>query len=193
MERFIRSTLDTYPLGEQELETVMAHCDEIFLPKGTVLVREGEVNSSLYLIKSGVLRAYRNDEQRETTLWFALTGEVAFSSWGYTEGTTARIEIAASCDSTVLCLSKENAESLFGHSPSLSAWGRRIFERALLITDIWMVEMVKPLARDRYMTLSEKMPEILQSVPLKDIAAYLGVTPQSLSRIRAGLVKKKHI
>lgn len=161
------------------------------ISKGTILVAEGTVNRSIYLIRSGLLRAYRTVEDREMTMWFAGAGEAAFSSWGYVEGTPARLSIAASCDTQALHLTQEGAEKLFTATPALSVWGRKLFERLVLGTDVWFVELNKPLARERYLTLVEKMPEILQLAPLKDIAAYLSVTPQSLSRIRAEIVARE--
>ena len=189
MDRFTKSILDLHPLPEADLQRLIDEGEEIEVPKGTVLVREGEVNSSLFLLKKGVLRGYRSDEERETTLWFVVTGEAAFSSWGYVQGTPARIAIVASTDSVVLRYDKSCAERLFGSTPDLAVWGRRVFEHLLLVTDLWLTELAQPLARERYMVLSEKMPEILRNVPLKDIAGYLGVTPQSLSRIRAELAR----
>lgn len=191
MEPFIKCILDCHPLPDDDLNRLLEEGEELSLAKGETLVREGEVNRSLYLIKSGVIRAYRNDEEREATLWFCVTGEVVFSSWGYLKGTPARASIAATCDSTLLRYSKESAERLFGSSPDLAVWGRRIFEHLLLVTDSWLVELMHPRAKERYLALAEKMPEILLNVSLKDIAAYLGVTPQTLSRIRAELVKEK--
>lgn len=191
MERFIRSIHKIHPLPEADLQRLLAAGVWVDLPKGGELIREGETDSSLYLLKEGVLKGYHCGEQREAVIWFVTPGEAAFSSWSYVEGSPARVSVAACCDSVALKFSRDEAEVLFASSPELSVWGRRLFERLLLVTDLWLVEWGKPLASQRYLTLAEKMPELLQNVPLKDIAAYLGVTPQSLSRIRASLVKRE--
>lgn len=190
MERFIRSIHKIHPLPEADLTRLLEAGEWIDIPKGAVLIREGEVDDSLYLLKEGVLKGFHSDEERQTPIWFVTPGEAAFSTWSYVQGSVARISVAACCQSEALRFSRRDAEALFASSPALSVWGRRLFEHLLLVTDLWMIELVRPLATQRYLALVEKMPEMLQSVPLKDIAAYLGVTPQSLSRIRARLVKR---
>ena len=60
----------------------------------------------------------------------------------------------------------------------------------LINEDDLLIDLSSPKAENRYLTFIKKMPELFNSVPLKEIAGYIGVTPQSLSRIRAGLSKK---
>ena len=61
----------------------------------------------------------------------------------------------------------------------------------LVNEDDVLVDISSPKAEKRYQAFIKKMPELFNSVPLKEIAGYIGVTPQSLSRIRAGLNKNK--
>lgn len=76
----------------------------------------------------------------------------------------------------------------------MANFGRRIFEREILSVDSSTVAYgTPPTAKERYMTLMEENPELLQDVPLKYLASYLYITPQSLSRIRAGLKKSKDL
>ena len=78
-----------------------------------------------------------------------------------------------------------------GRAIDMANFGRRIFEREILSVDSSTVAYgTPPTAKERYMTLMEENPELLQDVPLKYLASYLYITPQSLSRIRAGLKKK---
>lgn len=161
------------------------------IPRRTVLIRKGEINRSLYLLKTGFIRGYCDDEERETTIWYAVPGEAVYSSWGFTKGLRSQISIATSSDCEVLHYRKETIEKLILSSEPLSIWGRKLFEQLLLTTDQWLVESAQPLASERYKSLMEKAPELLRSVPLKELAGYLRVTPQSLSRIRAEMVKRK--
>lgn len=190
MEKFIQYIQDIHPLPQDDLQLLLNEGDELYLPKGHHLVDEGEINRSIYLLKEGVIRGFHYYEERETTVWFVLPGEAAFSSWGYVSGKPSQLTIEASCESTVLHYTKDRLEQLFSTSFALSTWGRKMFERVVLTTDQWAVDFWQPLASDRYLSLAEKLPEILQNVQLKDIAGFLGMTPQSLSRIRAELGKK---
>ncbi|WP_106829843.1 cyclic nucleotide-binding domain-containing protein [Parabacteroides pacaensis] len=73
----------------------------------------------------------------------------------------------------------------------LANWGRKLVERHFLEMDSWLISYSIPRAEARYETLLRKNPEILQQIPLKHIATYLWITPQSLSRIRAEYRKRK--
>ena len=67
--------------------------------------------------------------------------------------------------------------------------GRKLFEREFLNVETWLINGGASQARERYLALLEDNPELLRHVPLKYIASYLYITPQSLSRIRAELAK----
>lgn len=76
----------------------------------------------------------------------------------------------------------------------MANFGRKIFEREILSVDASTLAYgTPPTAKERYLTLMEENPELLQDVPLKYLASYLYITPQSLSRIRAGLREKEDV
>lgn len=104
---------------------------------------------------------------------------------------TSQVNIESVNDSTAYCISKVKLEALFAHSIEMANFGRKIFEREILSVDASTLAYgAPPTAKERYLTLMEENPELLQDVPLKYLASYLYITPQSLSRIRAGLRKK---
>ena len=88
-------------------------------------------------------------------------------------------------------IAKSDLEELFNSSIELSNFGRKIFEQEILFIDSYTLAYGTPSAKERYLTLMEENPELLQYVPLKHLASYLYITPQSLSRIRAGLKRRK--
>ena len=71
------------------------------------------------------------------------------------------------------------------HIIVLANLGLHLMDRQLLLQENWLISSGSPRARERYLTLIKETPELLQYVPLKHIASYLWITPQSLSRIRA--------
>jgi len=191
MKDFQQLINDIFPLSEAGLEKLVNSGKEVKIPKKTIIIREGEITSSMYFIKSGVMRGYSSDESREFTFWFAVPGEIAFSSWGYMENKPSPITVTASSDTVAQYYTKKEFEDLFNSSEELGIWGRKLFEKLLFSNDQWLVFFSQRLASQRYMALVEKMPDFLQEVPLKEIASYLGVTPQSLSRIRAEWIKNR--
>lgn len=156
------------------------------------MVGEGKIDDSIYFIRRGVWRAHVGRDGEEYTLWFAVPGESVFSSWGYTRGLPSRLTISSSSDSTAIELKKSTIQALAASSPSVMGWMQALLVDVLLGTDDLLVDISRPQAEKRYLAFQKKMPEIFQAVPLKEIAGFLGVTPQSLSRIRAGLAKDKN-
>lgn len=115
-----------------------------------------------------------------------------FLHGGYVDDKPSQVNIESVNDSTAYCISKTKLEALFAHSIEMANFGRKIFEREILSVDASTLAYgTPPTAKERYLTLMEENPELLQDVPLKYLASYLYITPQSLSRIRAGLREKR--
>ena len=152
--------------------------------KKEVIVHEGSKNGNLYLIKQGIWRAHYLKDGVDTTIWFAGAGEAAFSVWGYVENTASHITIEVMCDSIAYCIPGSTLNNLYASSLGLANLGRQLMERQLLSLENWLISAGSPKAKERYLTLIKEHPELLQNVPLKHIASYLWITPQSLSRIR---------
>lgn len=121
--------------------------------------------------------------------WFASEGEALFSTWGYVDNAVSRITIEAMSEAALYCMPKQKLEKLFASSVDFANLGRKLFEREFLNVETWLINGGASQARERYLALLEDNPELLRHVPLKYIASYLYITPQSLSRIRAELAK----
>ena len=166
MDAFVQKFCEKYSLPITASLQLLAKMEKLHFRKGDFLVQEGERNSNFYIISKGIWRGhYLND------------------------GLVASIE--AMCDSELYGISKAKLESFYASSAELANFGRRLFEQQFLGLENWIISGGSPRAKERYLTLLEENPELLQYVPLKHIASYLWITPQSLSRIRAGLGKKK--
>lgn len=88
------------------------------------------------------------------------------------------------CDSIAYCIPGSTLNNLYASSLGLANLGRQLMERQLLSLENWLISAGSPKAKERYLTLIKEHSELLQNVPLKHIASYLWITPQSLSRIR---------
>lgn len=191
MDTCIKKFREKYQLSEVDVATLLERMHEVHLKKKEIVVREGMRNDSLYLIKSGVWRGHCLKNGVDTTLWFATEGEVAFSVWGYVDHSLSQVTIEAMCDSTAYCITGRELAAFFASSTGPANLGRRLMERQMLTFENWLISAGSPKAKERYLALMRETPELIQCVPLKHIASYLWVTPESLSRIRAGL-KRAH-
>lgn len=191
MDAFVQKFCEKYSLPITASLQLLAKMEKLHFRKGDFLVQEGERNSNFYIISKGIWRGHYLNDGVDVSVWFASEGEAIFSSWGYIENTPSLVSIEAMCDSELYGISKAKLESFYASSAELANFGRRLFEQQFLGLENWIISRGSPRAKERYLTLLEENPELLQYVPLKHIASYLWITPQSLSRIRAGLGKKK--
>lgn len=191
METFEEKFRNRYQLSEADASALLSHMEEVRFKKKEVIVQEGTKNTNLYLIKEGIWRGHYLKDGVDTSIWFASKGEAAFSVWGYVDNSYSQISIEAISDSIAYCISKAALNELYSTSIGLANLGRRLMEHQLLTTENWLISAGSPRAKERYLTLIKETPELLLHVPLKYIASYLWITPQSLSRIRAGIGKGK--
>lgn len=185
MEAFIERFKARYNLSDKDTHILLECMNEVHFKKKSIIVHEGSKNTNLYLIKEGIWRGHYLKDGVETTIWFASEGEVAFSIWGYTANSNSSITIEVMCDSIAYCISGPELNKLYATSIGMANLGRKLMEHQLLTTENWLISAGSPKAKERYLTLIKETPELLQYVPLKHIASYLWVTPQSLSRIRS--------
>ena len=189
MNAFIEQLCDRYKISQTDVQTLLDCMEEVHFNKKEFVVREGTKNSNLYFIKTGIWRAYYHKDGVDSTIWFASEGEAAFSVWGYVDNSYSLINIEAMCDSVAYCISRTALDQLFASSLGLANLGLKLMERQLLLQENWLIHSGSPRAKERYLTLIKETPELLQYVPLKHIASYLWITPQSLSRIRAEIAR----
>lgn len=187
METFKEKFKNKYHLSEADVSALLSHAAEVHFKKREVIVREGTKNANLYLIKEGIWRGHYMNDGVDTSIWFASPGEAAFSIWGYADNSCSQISIEAMSESIAYCISRAELNELFSTSIGLANLGRVLMEQQLLTLENWLISAGSPKAKERYLTLIKETPELVKYVPLKYIASYLWITPQSLSRIRAGI------
>ena len=189
METFIQKFCEKYNLPLNPSIRLLDRMEKSTFRKGDCLVREGERNSNFYIIGKGIWRGHYLYDGVDVSVWFASPGEAVFSTWGYVENMPSLVTIEAVCDSEIYGISKSELEEFFSSSLELANLGRHLFEKQFLGIEDWIIRGGRPRAEERYLTLLEETPDLLQCVPLKYLASYLWITPQSLSRIRAKIRK----
>ena len=192
MEAFIEKFSRKYNLSAADCLRLIGLMERRVFRKGECVVRQGERNSDFYVVSRGIWLGHYLDDGADVSVWFAGEGEALFSTWGYVGNEVSKISIEAMCDAELYGISKAELEEFFASSVGAANFGRRIFEEQFLALENWLLGGGGiSRAEERYRALMAESPELLQVVPLKHIASYLWITPQSLSRIRAKLGKKK--
>ena len=191
MKEWMKVLSDREGLSEDEIHLLTDNQERRSFAKNEIVFHKDETDSNVYIITKGIWRAYHFKNGDEATAWFASSGELVLSAWGYISDNPSRLSFESMTESEAICLSKEELHKHFNTSIAMANLGRRMLENFILLYENWLMDMWKQNAFERYMTLLDEYPEVIQQVPMKYIASYLGVTVQSLSRIRASLNEMK--
>lgn len=156
-------------------------------PKGYHVLQSGRVERNLFFIEKGIARAYVVREGKEITFWIGKEGDTVVSLRSYVKGEPGYENIELMEDSVLYCLKQEDLRRLFAEDIHIANWGRKFAESEFLHTEEKLIPLLFTTASYRYEILLKNNPDLLQRIPLECLASYLGITPVSLSRIRAKL------
>lgn len=175
-----------HKLPEHSKLALQNNVTEITFPKGHILLKANKVESNVYFIKKGLVRAYI-ERDNEVTFWFGKEGQTVISMKSYVEEQPGyeTIELLEDCE--LYELKTENLKKLFDEDVNIANWGRKFAENELIKTEERLISKQFKNASERYLELMKDHPELIQRVQLGHIASYLGITQVSLSRIRAEL------
>ncbi len=158
---------------------------EVSVPKNTILIKDGERCRNLFFIEKGLLRGYYYDSGKEITHWFAKEKEFATSFYSFitNEPSPETIETLEDCQLTQI--SHSDLQNLYSKFPETERIGRIITETYYIDLEERILNIQFKSAKERYQNLIEKNSSLLQRASLGQIATYLGITQETLSRVRA--------
>ncbi len=153
--------------------------------KKQFLLKEGQVAKNISYVNSGALRAYYTDKDgNENIIMFAINDWWVTDIYSFTTGQPALLSIEAMENSMVYDLSKTNLEELFTTVPKFERFFRIIMQNSYVREQLRSIQNLSISAEERYINFVTKYPQFVQRVPQKQIASYLGITPEFLSAIR---------
>ncbi len=191
MDKMIDIFCGRYGLTAEAVTDLLAQMDQVSFRKGDAVVRSGAFNDFLYVLESGIWSGAKPTAFGEALLWFAFGGEAVVDIFCYSALSPSKISIISETDSVAYRISKRRVDALCASSLGIANVIRKVFEiNAYHFEDevVWMAD--KENTGERYKALISDHPELVLNVPLKKIASYLWVTPQSLSRIRAEMARR---
>ena len=180
---FIKSQIN---ISDNDLQIIISKFHEQTIDKDKFLIKKGQIATSYYFIKSGGLRIYFDKDDRQITAWLAFQNDffTELNSLKLEQPTKFNIQALENC--TLLTIDKSQMELLYKQFPYWQQFGRQIWEDAFLKVINGILSYQTMTAEERYLNIM-KQSELLQKVPLKQLASYLGVTQTSLSRIRTNI------
>jgi CRP-like cAMP-binding protein len=169
-----------------EAENALQNCfTQITLNKNEFLLTQGNICRHLYFLEKGALRGFYNLDGKEITHWFGFEKDFVTSFHSFITGEAAveNIQLVESC--TLWAIATETLTELFNQHHDLERLVRIAYEKYYIRLEERYVNAQFKTATERYEELIIQSPHIIERVPLGFIASYLGISQETLSRIRS--------
>ena len=187
-KNFIEFINQITPFTDEEVRLAKSLFTEHYLKKGEFWVKQGKIKSDLVFINKGMLRAYFIKAEIEKTFDLVIENQLITSANCYNFGLPSNYFIQAVEDTWIASISKENLEQLFKQTTKWERVGRIVAEAYTVEQEDRIRSFVADTAQERYANLVLNRPALIQRTPQIYLANYLGITPQSLSRLRRNIV-----
>lgn len=160
---------------------------QLIVSKNQSLIDIGNRCNDLYFVEKGLLRGYYFDEGKEITNWLAQEGEFATSLYSLVASKPSPETIQALEDCVLIQLPYSSLQNLYLKFPETERLGRIITETYYVKLEERLLNIQFKTAKERYQNFVLSKPSLLQRTSLGQIASYLGITQETLSRIRSEL------
>ena len=171
--------------SDQELRLIEPFIESIPLKKNHAILKEGQYCSNVYLVESGGLCNCYNKDGIEVNLSFTFENQFTTSFEAYINQEPSKIAIRAMERSMVWSINSRAMRHANPENTNIATFIRRLAIRILFATEEHHNMMMMNTPADRYRYLLEKKPELIQRVSLTHLASYIGITRETLSRIRS--------
>lgn len=191
-ELLYQKITEVISISEEEFD----FCKTLFQPKKLrkkrFLLGEDDVCKYTAFVEKGLLRSFAIDEKgAEHILQFSLEGWWAADLSSFLTGEPSKYNIEALEDCELLLISKPSWDILLQKIPAFERFFRILIENNLIITQRRLMASFSDTAEEKYLHLIQNFPHILQRVPQHMIASYLGITRETLSRVRGQVAARK--
>ncbi len=178
---------DRAPLQASDWERIQKVFQPRQLAAGEHILEEGQICHNLYFLDRGLLRYYNWIDGMDRTKFFTFQSQLFTSQGSFSDALPSTENIQAIETSQVLYTDRQTAQRLFKEIPAWATFVRSIIIDVQVWTSDLLLESLHQTAEQRYLNILQQKPEWIQRIPLKYLASYLGIAPESLSRIRRKL------
>lgn len=191
MESIIYNISKIITLTPQEEQLFLSKTTTQTYKAKTILLNANQVSNHTYFVNSGILRSFTiNDNIVEHILHFACEGWWIGDMYSYITQKSGNLFIEVLEDAEVVTISKENHQQLYHEIPKLERFFRILAENSLVAHQERLMDNLSLTAEERFEKFCSKYPTLIQHVAQKQIASYIGVTPEFFSKMKARLLKK---
>ncbi|WP_341840062.1 Crp/Fnr family transcriptional regulator [Chitinophaga caseinilytica] len=180
-------------IGIESATGLAASLKTVSVPKGAFLLRQGEVCRNSFFVEEGLLRYYSIDDKgKEHILQFAPESWIVSDRESVYFGNPSKYFIQALEDSRVISLDEAFVLDISRHDPAFTEANNRLLHNHIRHLQDRVNELLSFTAEARYLRFIELYPSLLLRVPQSMVASYLGIAPESLSRVRKEMAQRHH-
>jgi CRP-like cAMP-binding protein len=180
-----------HPINQEVVDYINDHTWSENVSRGTYLLRTGEVSKHLYFIRKGVIRAYIKDGNKEITTWITAENDIVASIRGFNLQQPSLENLQAIEECQLVVAHYDTLQYLYHHHVEMNIVGRKILEQYYSDAEERAFISRIPNASKRYRHFLNTQGHLANRIPLKYIASYLGMTIETMSRIRSAKPKEK--
>lgn len=180
-----------HPLSERIKNYFRKHSYSCSFRKGKLLLKAGHVCEHIYFIKKGAVRGFINEGSKDITTWITVEGEVVSSISSLDNREAALENMQAIEDCELIALNYSDYQKLFDRFPEFNIVARKILQKYYQDAEgrAFIARLTK--AENKYRLFVIRYGHLANRIPLKYIASFLGMTLETLSRVRKKLSLKK--
>lgn len=185
MQNLLTHIKNYSPLSTEAQQALQDCFKKISFSKNEYLLTQGQVCRNLFFLEKGAIRGFYNLDGKEITHWFSFENDFVTSFHSFITGEAAVENIQLMEGSILWTISKETLTSLYNQYHEIERLVRIVYEKYYIRLEERFVNAQFKTASERYENLLLHTPHILERVPLGYIASYLGISQETLSRIRS--------
>lgn len=184
METLLAYLNSIYPLSDNLVEYLAKNLKTKYLSKKDFLLKKGHVSRDICFINAGLLRCFYLIDDKEVSSWFMKEGDVIVSVESFFKQTTSYESIQALEDCVLHYITYDELQYLFRNFMEFNFVGRVLIEQYYTLSEQRLYSIRMQRAHDRYAYLLDHHTHLIQRVPSKYLASYLGITEVTLSNIK---------
>ena len=178
-------------LTSEEETLFLSKTETKFVKAKTILLSSNEIAKHTYFVNSGILRSFNiNDNIIEHVLHFACEGWWIGDMYSYISEKPGNLFIEVLEDAEIVSISKENHQQLYREIPKLERFFRILAENSLVSHQERLMDNLSLTAEERFEKFCAKYPTLIQKVPQKQVASFIGVTPEFFSKMKSRMLRK---
>lgn len=191
MKPIIQNISKHVALTPDEITLFLSKIETKSFKSKTILLSSGEIATCTYFVNSGILRSFNiNDNIIEHVLHFACDGWWIGDMYSYISGKPGNLFIEVLEDAEVVFITKKHHQELYKEIPKLERFFRILAENSLVSHQERLMDNLSLSAEERFEKFCAKYPTLIQKVPQKQIASYIGVTPEFFSKMKSKMLRK---